>query len=103
MHKKNLALIASAMPIGSLMAGQSAIAQETSFEPVIVTAQKREQSIYDVPVAISAFSADTIERQGITNLTDIGKFVPNLNVTEFSAGQRPRPIPSSAASACRTT
>ena len=52
-----------------------------------MTAQKREQSIYDVPVAISAFSADTIEKQGITNLTDIGKFVPNLNVTEFSAGQ----------------
>jgi len=39
-----------------------------------------------VPVAISAFTADTIEKQGISNLTDIGKFVPNLNVTEFSAG-----------------
>ncbi len=86
MHKKNLALIASALPIGSLIAGQSAIAQETSFEPVIVTAQKREQSIYEVPVAISAFSAEMIEKQGITGLTDIGKFVPNLNVTEFSAG-----------------
>lgn len=86
MHKKNLALIASAMPIGGLLAAQSAIAQETSFEPVIVTAQKREQSIYDVPVAISAFSAETIEKQGISDLTDIGKFVPNLNVTGFSAG-----------------
>ena len=86
MQKKNLALFASAIPIGALIAGQSAVAQETSFEPVIVTAQKREQSIYEVPVAISAFSADTIEKQGIANLTDIGKFVPNLNVTEFSAG-----------------
>jgi iron complex outermembrane recepter protein len=85
-HKKNLALIASALPIGSLIAGQSAVAQETSFEPVIVTAQKREQSIYDVPVAISAFSAETMEKQGISDLTDIGKFVPNLNVTGFSAG-----------------
>ena len=52
-----------------------------------MTAQKREQSIYDVPVAISAFTADTIEKQGISDLTDIGKFVPNLNVTGFSAGQ----------------
>jgi iron complex outermembrane receptor protein len=85
-HKRNLALIASAMPIGSLIAGQAAVAQETSFEPVIVTAQKREQSIYDVPVAISAFSAETMEKQGISDLTDIGKFVPNLNVTGFSAG-----------------
>ncbi|MGH8249139.1 MAG: TonB-dependent receptor [Steroidobacteraceae bacterium] len=87
MHKKNLALVVGALPIGGLLAGQSAIAQESAeFEPVIVTAQKREQSIYDVPVAISAFSADTIEKQGITDLTDIGKFVPNLNVTGFSAG-----------------
>ncbi len=30
--------------------------------------------------------AETIERQGITDLVDIGKFVPNLNVTGFSAG-----------------
>ena len=86
MHKKNLAM-AVAASLGSLAAAGSAIAQETTvFEPVIVTAQKREQNIYEVPVAISAFTADTIEKQGISNLTDIGKFVPNLNVTEFSAG-----------------
>ncbi len=84
-HKKYLALAISAS-LGTLTSGGSAWAQETAFEPVIVTAQKREQSIYDVPVAISAFSADTIEKQGISDLTDIGKFVPNLNVTGFSAG-----------------
>ena len=89
MNKKKLAIFMSAMPLGAIGLGQVAVAQEGSnpvFEPVIVTAQKREQSIYDVPVAISAINADTIERQGISNLTDIGKFVPNLNVTEFSAG-----------------
>ena len=87
MQKKNLALLASAMPLGCLIAGQASAAEETTvFEPVIVTAQKREQSIYDVPVAISAFTAETIEKQGIADLTDIGKFVPNLNVTGFSAG-----------------
>ena len=56
------------------------------FDVVVVTATKREESIYDVPLAISAFSAETIERQGIADLTDIGKFVPNMNVTGFSAG-----------------
>ncbi len=56
------------------------------FEEVTVTAKKREQSIYEVPTAISAFTAATIEKQGIVDLTDIGKFVPNLNVTGFSAG-----------------
>jgi iron complex outermembrane receptor protein len=85
MKKKNLAMLMTAVPIAGLAFSPAAFAQDM-FEPVIVTAQKREQSIYEVPVAISAFNADTIERQGITDLTDIGKFVPNLNVTGFSAG-----------------
>ncbi|HXV41096.1 MAG TPA: TonB-dependent receptor [Steroidobacteraceae bacterium] len=85
MKKKNLAMLMTAVPIAATSFSPAAFAQDT-FEPIIVTAQKREQSIYDVPVAISAFNADTIERQGITDLVDIGKFVPNLNVTGFSAG-----------------
>ena len=89
MNKRNLALIMSALPIGTIGIGQAAVAQEESgkvFEEVIVTASKREQNIYDVPVAMSAFSEATMEKQGITDLVDIGKFVPNLNVTGFSAG-----------------
>ncbi|MDP9199311.1 MAG: TonB-dependent receptor plug domain-containing protein, partial [Pseudomonadota bacterium] len=89
MNKKNLALVLGAIPVATIGFHPAAAAQESDkpvFEEVIVTAQKREQSIYDVPVAISAFSADMVEKQGITTLTDIGKFVPNLNVTEFSAG-----------------
>ena len=39
-----------------------------------------------MPVSVSAFTEETILRQGITDLTDIGKFVPNLTVTGFSAG-----------------
>lgn len=88
MKTKSLAIAAVAMPVGAVGLGPVAAAQESApvFEEIIVTAQRREQSIYDVPVAISAFSASTIEKQGITDLTDIGKFVPNLNVTGFSAG-----------------
>ena len=60
--------------------------EATVFEEVIVTATKREQSIYDVPMAVTAFTTDMIEKQGITDLIDIGKFVPNLTVTGFSGG-----------------
>jgi iron complex outermembrane receptor protein len=56
------------------------------FEEITVTAKRREESIYEVPVAITAFSSEDIEKQGIVDLVDIGKFVPNLNVTGFSAG-----------------
>lgn len=89
MNRKNLAIVMSGAALGAIGVDQTVVAQETSesvFETVIVTAQRRAQSIYDVPVAISAFTPDTLERQGITDLVDIGKFVPNLNVTGFSAG-----------------
>ena len=88
MITKRLALSILSMPVAGLALGGPAAAQgnETVFEEITVTAQRREQSIYEVPVAISAFSAATIEKQGVSDLTDIGKFVPNLNVTGFSAG-----------------
>src|SRR4030095_11590193 len=89
MKTKNLAIIRSAVPIAAIGVDQAAVAQGTSdkvFEEIVVTAQRREQSIYDAPVAFSASSLETIERQGITDLVDLGKFVPNLNVTGFSAG-----------------
>jgi iron complex outermembrane receptor protein len=56
------------------------------FEEIVVTATKRAQSIYEVPVAVSAFEGDKLAQQGIVDIVDIGKFVPNLNITQFSAG-----------------
>ncbi|GLS27610.1 TonB-dependent receptor [Marinibactrum halimedae] len=77
--------------ICTMLSSSLALAQENSAEPstieeITVTATKREQSIYEVPIAISAFSGDALASQGITDLTDVGKFVPNLNITGFSAG-----------------
>ena len=57
-----------------------------SIEEVVVTAMRREEGVFDVPAALSVFGGDDIEDQGIVDLVDIGKFVPNLNVTTFSAG-----------------
>ena len=87
MRNMNLAiggLVATAigLPLGALAQEDN----DSPFEEITVTATKREESIYEVPVAMSAFSAATIEKQGITDLMDVGKFVPNLNVTAFSAG-----------------
>ncbi len=59
---------------------------EEFFEEVIVTATKRAQNIYEVPFALSAFEGDKLQQQGIVDIVDVGKFVPNLNITQFSAG-----------------
>lgn len=65
---------------------ESAESAHKKLEEVVVSVTKREAGIYEVPVAVTAFTQETIELAGITDLVDIGKFVPNLNVTEFSAG-----------------
>ncbi len=82
------AMLAALPAQGAL--GQQSPGNDQAADPlideIIVTSTKREESIYDVPVSVSAFTEETILRQGITDLTDIGKFVPNLTVTGFSAG-----------------
>ena len=51
--------------------GTGALAQGLVLEEVIVTAQKRSESLQDVPVAVNAFSADTIQEAGINNTADL--------------------------------
>ncbi|AMJ95607.1 TonB-dependent receptor [Alteromonas stellipolaris] len=70
----------------STFAQDAEVTEEQKYEAITVTATKRPQVIYEVPIAISAFDGDMLAEQGITDLTDVGKFVPNLNVTGFSAG-----------------
>ena len=90
MSKKLLAQQIAAVTAAGLLLPGFAIAQDSekrvALEEVVVTATKREENIFNVPVAISAFAPETIEKQQIVDLVDIGKFVPNLNVTQFSAG-----------------
>ena len=52
----------------------------------MVTATKREQGLYEVPASLSVFDGDELGERGIADLVDIGKFVPNLAITTFSAG-----------------
>jgi len=46
-------------------------------EEIVVTAQRREQSVQDVPIAISAFSSAQLEAQGISSTLQLGQYIPN--------------------------
>lgn len=63
-----------------------AVAQDrAALEEIIVTAQKREETLQDVPIAISALGAGALEKQGIDNLNDFqGGQVPSLKVVQFA-------------------
>lgn len=49
-------------------------------EEVIVTAQKREQNLQDVPIAVSAFSGEMLEQSGVTDMFDLQSNAPSLRV-----------------------
>lgn len=60
----------------------SSFAEERMLEEVIVTAQKRAESVQDVPLGVTAISADTIDKTGVTSTADLVKLTPSLTFTE---------------------
>ena len=51
-------------------------------EEVIVTAQKREQSLQDVPISITAISGEQIQDAAINSFNDLDNYIPNFQVSE---------------------
>jgi outer membrane receptor protein involved in Fe transport len=62
------------------------MAQDLVVEEVIVTAQKREQRLIDVPVAITALGGEEIAQKGLTNIQDIAFAVPGMALREDGPG-----------------
>lgn len=54
-------------------------------EEIVVTAQKREQKLIDVPISLQAISGDTLERRGTKELTQLVDFIPGASVVSKSA------------------
>lgn len=60
--------------------------QAASLEEVVVTAQKREESLQEIPIAITAFNAETLEDMGISDIGGLTGFVPGLVVQPTVGG-----------------
>ena len=64
----------------------SVLAESAVLEEVVVTAQKREQNLQDVPISVVAVSGEQISEQGYGELTDITASLPNVTVNEGALG-----------------
>lgn len=82
-HKHNLLTVAIALSLTA-----PAIAQDDSpaLEEVMVTAQKRPQSLRDVPLSVNALSGEKIESSGITNIETMADYIPSFNMTQTGIG-----------------
>ena len=70
-----VALSAAVASVSMTVAGQA-------LEEVVVTAQKRVESLQDVPISVTAISGEQIQDASIRSLSELGTYVPNFSVAE---------------------
>jgi iron complex outermembrane receptor protein len=51
-------------------------------DDIVVTAQRREERLIDVPISVSAMGAEALDRAGVTNVSNIGNYVPNIQINQ---------------------
>ena len=56
------------------------VANAINLNRIVVTAQKREQQVIDVPISISAYSGDFLKSLGITRMDDLSRYAPGVQV-----------------------
>src|SRR5271168_4272659 len=67
------AAVAASMLIASAAFGDA-------LEEIVVTAQKRSENIQNVPIAITAFTAETLRSKGLTDIHSLSNLTPNVNL-----------------------
>ena len=77
---------ASGTSMPSLAADTGATSAPPQLEQIVVTAQKREQSLNDVGLTVDALSSDALKLRQISSLEDLTKAVPSLQYTNSFTG-----------------
>ncbi|MDT0507020.1 TonB-dependent receptor [Novosphingobium sp. MMS21-SN21R] len=78
---KNILLVTAAiLPITATSAfGQNADNETSDINEIVVTAQKKSENLQDVPIAVSAFSSDSLEKRGLNGGADLQNAIPNVS------------------------
>ena len=74
-HSKRLLAVAVA---AGLVPSARVLAQGEGLEEILVTAQRREQSLQDVPISVTAVTGQAIEEGGFSDVEDLSSFVAKL-------------------------
>ncbi|MFT5484978.1 MAG: iron complex outermembrane receptor protein, partial [Halieaceae bacterium] len=83
--KANLSIAVSAALL--IVANASPVVAQNTLEEIVVTAQKRDQSLQDVPISVAAFDAEMLDNMVATDIGDIAAFTPNVSIGTGQATQ----------------
>ncbi|MEM0952607.1 MAG: TonB-dependent receptor [Pseudomonadota bacterium] len=79
-------LLMAPLPLAVAQAQEKADGTSRALEEVIVTAQRREQSLLEVPMSVAAFSQDELRQRGVTALSELQFAVPGMTMREDGPG-----------------
>ncbi len=71
---------------GGIQAQQAPQSAPMMLEEIIVTAQRREQTLQEVPISLSVLSGSKLEDAGLDRIEEIQAFIPNLTMSETGVG-----------------
>jgi len=80
------AVIIACGATGVALSPIAAAQDDLALEEIVVTAQKRDQSLQDVPVSISVLSATQLEDNGVGDLEDIAHLMPAMSYVSLGPG-----------------
>jgi outer membrane receptor protein involved in Fe transport len=87
-HKLTYAILAAlSAPAGAAYGAGEAVPASSGIEEIIVTAQRRNESIQDVPITIQAVTGDQLTQLNITTFDDVLKLLPNVTFSSNGPGQ----------------
>ncbi|WP_309643088.1 TonB-dependent receptor domain-containing protein, partial [Phenylobacterium sp.] len=85
-HRRQLMATSALVATIFASAAHAQTSSATTIEELVVTAEKREQSLQDVPVAVSAYTSEARDLVGINSVQDMTNFTPGL--TYNNSGDR---------------
>lgn len=83
--RSSVGVAVSAALAGGVFAGSAVYAQQSAsgLEEIVVTARKREESVQEIPISISAFSGEQIRELGARNISELSDFTPGYSFETF--------------------
>jgi len=79
----SIGIMAPASVLAQNEAVDGPVAETTGVRTIVVTAQKREENVQEIPLSVTALGAEALQNAGFDNLADLSQLSPSLQLSNF--------------------